>query len=345
MRIIGLNIYDLLDEVFEDEALKAALSFDAVLGTAMEPRMPGSVLTWVYRLASGLGTKPMLPKGGMGAVSSALAKTAEGHGAEIRTGTPVDHVILEDGNAVGVVIKGGEEIRAGAVISNADPKTTFQKLVGARNLEAGFAHRISNIRSLGRTAKVHIALDGLPEFKGIDPQDMNNRILVSPTRKYLEQAFNHSKYGEFSKAPAMEITFPSLSDASLAPEGNHVLSAIVQYAPYEVKGGWDKQREILAKSVVDTLARFAPDIKDKMTALECLTPPDLEREFGMTGGHWHHGELALDQIFMMRPTYGAAQYQTPISGLYLCGAGCHPGGGVSGAPGYNAAQAFLKGEK
>lgn len=345
MRIIGMNIHDLLDEVFEDEGLKAALSLDAVMGTAMEPRMPGTVLTYLYRLAGGLNNPMTLPLGGMGGVTETLAKAATYFGAEIKTKTPVENILLENGIAVGMTLKGGSTLHAPTIISNADPKTTFLKLVGARNLEAGFANRIGNFRAKGRAAKVHVALNGLPDFKGLDQKALGQRLVIAPTRKYLEQAFNHSKYGEFSKAPALEITIPTLADPTLAPKGCHVLSAVVHYAPTELKGGWKKQKEAFIKSVVGVLSTQAPDFKDKMTAIECLTPPDLESEFGMTGGHWHHGELALDQIFMMRPTYGAAQYQTPVDGLFLCGAGSHPGGGVSGAAGHNAAEAVLRGTK
>jgi phytoene dehydrogenase-like protein len=345
MRIIGMNIHDLVDEVFEDEALKASLSFDAVLGTAMEPRMPGSVLSWIYRLAHGLENPMTLPKGGMGSVAKALANAAENNGALIRTTAPVKNILLESGKAKGVVLEGGEKYLAPTVISNADPKTTFLKLVGARNLEAQFAHRIKNIRCKGRVAKVHIALKELPNFMGLDEKALANRLIIAPNRRYIEKAFNPSKYGELPKNPVMELTIPTLADPELAPKGEHIMSLIVQTVPFEVKGGWDNGREVLAKNVVETLCRFAPDLKEKMTALECLGPKDIEARFGITGGHWHHGELALDQIFMLRPTYQAAQYKTPIGGLYLCGAGSHPGGGVSGAPGYNAARAVLKGDR
>ncbi len=345
LRIAGMNIYDLLDEEFEGEALKGALALDAVLGTAMEPRMPGTVLTYLYRLAGGLKGKATLPLGGMGSVTKALMVAASSFGAEIRLETAVERVILEKSNAVGVALAGGEEVRAGAVVSNADPRNTFLKLVGARNLEAGFAHRISNFRSSGRAAKVHFALKALPEFRGLNQDALGNRLIIAPSRRYLDHAFNHSKYGEFSGAPAMEITIPTISDPSMAPAGKHVLSAIVQYAPYDLKGGWDAGRKVFAERVVEVVSTYAPDFKDKITALECLSPVDIESEFGMTGGHWHHGELALDQMFMMRPTYGTAQYRTPVDGLYLCGAGAHPGGGVMGAAGHNAAQVILKGDK
>ena len=345
LRIIGMNIHDLLDEVFESEALKGALALDAVLGTAMEPRMPGTVLTYLYRLAGGLKSTPTLPMGGMGSVTAALADAATSFGAEIRTAAPVERVLLEGGRAVGIVLAGGKELRAPSVISNADPKTTFLKLVGARNLEAGLAHRIGNLRASGRAAKLHMVLNSLPDFTGLRQDALGNRLVIAPSRKYLERAFNHSKYGEFSDAPAIEITLPSIADPSLAPAGKHVLSAIVQYAPYDLKGGWDAQRDAFVERLVDVISAYAPDFRDKMTAVECLTPVDIEREFGMTGGHWHHGELALDQMFMMRPTYGTAQYRTPIDGLYLCGAGAHPGGGVMGAAGHNAAHAIIAGDK
>lgn len=345
LRIVGMNIHALLDEEFESEALKAALSLDAVLGTALEPRMATSVLTFLYRLAGGLGGEMTVPKGGLGNVTGALEKAAIGFGATIRTGASVESIILEDGQAVGVRLAGGEDIRASKVISNADPKTTFLKLVGARNLEALFANRINNVRSKGRVAKLHLVLDGLPEFTGLSEADMRNRLLIAPSRRYIELAYNPAKYGELPDAPALEITIPSLGDPSLAPAGKHVLSAVVQYIPYDVKGGWETHKEALTLRVIETLSTYAPGLKDKVESAECLTPPDIEREFGMTGGHWHHGELAIDQMFMMRPVHGTAQYQTPIDGLYLCGAGAHPGGGVMGAAGHNAAKTIIAGGK
>lgn len=344
LRIVAMNIYDLMGEEFESEALKGALAFDAILGTGMDPRMPNTVLTYLFRLAGGLKGNATLPKGGMGSVTASLSDVSVSFGATIRLGAQVDHVILEGGCAVGVALTDGEEIRAPKVISNADPKTTFQKLVGSRNLEAGFGHRIGNVRASGRAAKVHIALNGLPNFTDVSADALGNRLVIAPSRKYVDNAFNPSKYGEFPDAPAMEIVIPTIADPSLAPDGKHVLSAVVQYVPYEVKGGWDGQREAFGQRVIDTISTYAPDLQDKISDIECLTPLDIESEFGMTGGHWHHGELAIDQIFMMRPTHGTAQYKTPVDGLYLCGAGAHPGGGVMGAAGHNAAQAILKGD-
>lgn len=345
LRIVGMNIHALLDEELESEALKAALAFDAVLGTALEPRMATSVLTWLFRIAGGLGSEMTLPRGGMGNVTGALEKAATSFGARIRTGASVESILLEGGEAVGVVLEGGEQIRAKTIVSNADPKTTFLKLVGARNLEAGFAKRMSHVRSTGRAAKVHIVLNRLPTFVGLDENALRNRLVIAPSRRYLELAFNPAKYGELPDEPAMEITLPSLGDPSLAPSGKHILSAVIQYVPYDVKGGWETQREALVQRVLETLSAYSPDFKDAVDSTECLTPKDIEQEFGMTGGHWHHGELAIDQMFMMRPVHGTAQYKSPVDGLYLCGAGSHPGGGVMGAAGHNAAKTIIAGDK
>lgn len=345
VRIVAMNIHALLDEDLESEALKAALAFDAVLGTALEPRMATSVLTWIFRIAGGLNSEMTMPRGGMGNVTDALEKAARGFGAEIRTGASVERILLESGKAVGVVLEGGEEIRAKKVVSNADPKTTFLKLVGARNLEAGFANRIGHVRSVGRAAKVNIVLNGLPTFVGLDESALHNRLIIAPSRRYVELAFNPAKYGELPDEPAMEITLPSIADPSLAPAGKHVLSAVVQYVPYDVKGGWETQKDALVDRILETISTYSPDLNDKVESIECLTPADIEREFGMTGGHWHHGELAIDQMFMMRPVHGTAQYATPIDGLYLCGAGAHPGGGVMGAAGHNAARTIIGEDK
>jgi len=240
-------------------------------------------------------------------------------------------------------LEGGEQISADTVVSNADPRTTFFKLIGARNLDAGFVRKIQHIRMRGNAAKLHLALKTLPTFTGVEPDQLGERLVIAPDSAYVERAFDHAKYGEYSSSPALEITIPSIHDASLAPDGQHVLSAIVQYAPYELKGGWEAGREAFTNVVLDQLSRYAPDIRQQITHTELLTPADIEREFRITGGHWHHGELALDQALMMRPVPGAAQYATPLSGLFLCGAGCHPGGGVMGHAGRNAATAVLSG--
>ena len=339
LRIAGINIYDILQENFEHPLLKGALSLDGVLGTNLGPRSNNSMFTALHRL-SGLQGMAM-PKGGMGAVSEALAAAARKHGANIRTSAAVSRIFMDGDRAAGVELQDGEKIAADTVISSADPKTTFLNLVGARNLEAGFARRINNIRMRGNTAKLHLALDGLPTFKGLDQSQLGERLLIAPDIEYVERAFNHAKYGEHSIKPVAEITIPSLHDNSLAPAGKHVLSAVVQYAPYQLKQGWSTEKAGFTELVIDLLEHYAPGIRKQVVHQEMLTPVDIEREFRITGGHWHHGELAMDQFLMLRPVPHSAQYLSPIDGLFLCGAGSHPGGGVMGSAGRNAANAVL----
>jgi phytoene dehydrogenase-like protein len=345
LRLIGMNIYDEVEERFESPLLKGALSCDAVLGTHLGPRSPNTILTYLYRLCGNHG-RLSLPAGGMGAVSEALADCASRRGATIRTGMPVKNIIVDNGRAAGVECDHGETFRSWTVISNADPKRTILDLLGSRHVETGFTRRIDNFRMRGNAAKLHLALDGLPDIAGLEKREFGDRLLIAPDADYVERAFNPAKYGECSPEPVLEITFPSFRDATLAPTGKHVLSAVVQYAPYALKGGWtDAARTAFRKTAIDTLARYAPDLPQRITAAELLTPFDIEKEFGITGGHWHHGELTLDQFLFVRPVAGAAQYAMPLDGLYLCGAGTHPGGGVSGACGRNAARAILAREK
>ena len=345
LRIVGMNVYDLLEENFESSALKGALGFDAVLGTNFGPRSPGTVLTLLYRLAaeSNGGAGLSQPKGGMGALCNALAKAAVAAGAVIRTNAPVVNILVEADRACGVALESGELIKASAVISNADPKTTFLKLLGTRHLDTGFVRRVHHIRAKGLAAKLHIALNRAPNFGNLSPAALRARLLIAPSLEHIEHAYNHTKYGEFSAAPVMEITVPTFSDPTLAPAGQHVLSAIVQYAPYSLKEGWDNARQRFLDIALDTLEKFDPGLRSAIVFAEIATPVDLEREFRIHGGHWHHGDLAFDQILMVRPVPGAAQYRATIEGLFLCGAGSHPGGGVMGIAGRNAAQQVIQG--
>jgi phytoene dehydrogenase-like protein len=345
LRIGGMNVYDLLEENFESAPLKGALGFDAVLGANFGPRSPGTVLTLLYRLAAetAAGSAGLSqPKGGMGAVCNALAKAASAAGATLRTGAPVANILVEGDRARGVILESGESIGASSVISSADPKTTFLRLLGSRHLDTGFVRRVNHIRCRGLSAKLHLALNRAPPFSGLDQAGMRGRLLIAPSLQHIEHAYNHAKYGEYSAAPVMEITVPSVNDATLAPAGQHVLSAIVQYAPYALKEGWQSGRQRFVDAALDSLERFAPGLRGCVVAAELLTPVDIEREFRINGGHWHHGDLAFDQFLMVRPVPGAAQYRTPLDGLFLCGAGCHPGGGVMGIAGRNAAQEVLK---
>jgi phytoene dehydrogenase-like protein len=345
LRLIFMNIHDEVTERFENPLLKGAISLDAVLGTHLGPRSPNTIMTYLYRLAGDHG-RTGVPAGGMGSVSNELAQAARGAGATIRTGMPVKRIIIENGRATGVETESGERFDSLMVISNADPKTTLMKLIGAQHAETGFARRISHLRARGNAAKLHLALDGLPTIDGLSKKDFAERLVIAPDEHYVERAFNPAKYGESSPDPVIEITFPSFRDETLAPTGKHVMSAVVQYAPYALKGGWtDEAKTNFMQAIVDTLSKYMPDIEQRITASELLTPADIESEFHMTGGHWHHAELTLDQFMFVRPVNGAAQYQLPIEGVYLCGAGTHPGGGVSGAAGRNAARTILKREK
>jgi phytoene dehydrogenase-like protein len=342
-----------LQENFSSDALKGALGLDAVLGSNFGPRSPGTVLTLLYRLAGefAAGETPRAaapasvlsqPLGGMGSLCEALGKSAAAAGAVIRVRAPVVQVLIEGDRAVGVQLAGGERIAARHVISSADPKTTFLTLLGARHLDTGFVRRVNHIRARGLAAKLHLALNRPPPFAAVRDAQLKGRLLLAPTLEHIEHAYNHAKYGEFSAAPVMEITLPTANDATLAPAGHHVLSAVVQYAPYALKGGWENGRAGFLEAALKSLETVAPGLRESIVAAEVLTPVDLEREFRSSGGHWHHGDLAFDQFFMLRPVPGAAQYRTPVEGLYLCGAGCHPGGGVMGLAGRNAARGILE---
>jgi phytoene dehydrogenase-like protein len=345
LRIGPMCVQDLLDEHFESPLLKGALAFDAVLGTNYGPRSPGTVFTLLYRLAAGAqesGGGLAQPAGGLGALSEALARAALAAGAEVRTGAVVKRILVRDDRAAGVVLASGEEIAAAAVVSSADPKTTFLGLLGSEHLDAGFVRRIVHLRARGLAAKLHLALDGAPQFAGLDAAALKGRLLWAPSPEHIERAFNHAKYGEFSASPILEITVPTAADPALAPAGQHVLSVIAQYAPYALAGGWAGGRQRFSELLIDTLTTLAPGLRAQVRHAELLTPADIEREFRITGGHWHHAELALDQFFMLRPVPGVAQYRAPVGGLYLCGAGCHPGGGVMGLAGRNAAREVVR---
>lgn len=342
LRIIAMNIRDELVEHFESPLLRGAICLDAVLGTHLGPRSPNTILTYLYRLAGGHG-RIALPKGGMGAVAETLAKSAREAGVTIRTSTLVERIVIGDGHVAGVETGAGERFDSRLVVSNADPRRTLLELAGARHAEAGFVRRVSNFRTRGNAAKLHVALDGLPDIGGLDAGDLRGRLVIASDEDYVERAFNPAKYGEWSTEPVIEMSIPTLADAGLAPDGHHVLSAVVQYAPFALAGGWtDDGRAAFRDTVLATIERRLPGIGARVIASELLTPADIEREFGMTGGQWHHGELTLDQFFFVRPVAGAAQYRMPIGGLWLCGAGTHPGGNVSGAPGYNAAREILR---
>jgi len=346
MRVATLPARDLMDEYFDNELLKATLSWDGLIGAKLAPRSPNSaVLAMLYRMAEQSRGAHTIPAGGVNGLVGSLAAAASAAGVEIRCSAKVDRVLI-DGNADGITTNGvqmsdGEKIEADRVISSADPQRTFLQLVGVEHLNIGFTNRIRRLRCDGYVGKLHLALNALPEFDGLE--NANGRMIVAPDMDAIEFAFDDAKYGSCSENPVMELVVPSVHDASLAPDGQHVLSAHVMYVPNKLKGGWtDAARDQICERAVDTIAQYAPRIREQIVHQEFLTPADLERHYRVTGGHWHHTEFAVDQLLMMRPTYEAAQYSTPIPGLFLCGAGCHPGGGIVGAAGHNAAHEILR---
>ena len=280
------------------------------------------------------------------APSRARSPTPREAGAEIRTGADVARILVRDGAVTGVALADGSELAARAVVSGADPKRTFLKLMDPVDLEPGFIARIRNYRSSGTAAKVNLALGALPSFRGLDggaAAQIRGRIHIGPGIDYLERAFDASKYGGMSTSPYLDVTIPTLADPSLAPSGRHVMSVYMQYAPYALRGKtWDAERDALGDIVLRTLEEYAPGITTLVEHRQVITPLDLERTYGLTGGHILHGEPALDQLFTMRPTLGWAQYRTPIDGLYLCGSGTHPGTGLTGMSGRNAAREITR---
>lgn len=344
LRVLLMNVADLLDEQLADIRLKGLLAFDATLGSHLGPRSPTSLLGLYYRLAGetgGAAGAQMLPKGGMGAVVAAIRAAAEKAGVTIRTAAPVAKIIVEKGRAVGVTLDSSEVLHARTIVSAINPATTMLDLVGPREIDTGFVRKVRNIRMKGDAAKLHLALDQPPQFAGVDAAGHKGRIVIAPSPDHVERAFNPSKYGEFSPEPVMEITLPSLSDPSLTPAGACVLSAVVQYAPYALKEGWDAGKPKFLKAVMAQLESYAPGIGNSVLHAELLTPADIEANYRMPGGHWHHGELQADQMLMSRPVSGWSGYDTPVDGLFLAGAGSHPGGGVSGTPGLNAARRII----
>lgn len=342
-----MAVADLVSEFFENDLLRATIAARGIFGTFMGPWSAGTSLVLLLRAAAdtspaGIG---ITAAGGVGAITQAMAAAAQKAGAEIRTGAEVAQITVKNETAQAVVLSTGEELPARAVVSNADPKRTFLKLTDPSLLSPTFTKRLQNYRAHGTVAKVNLALSALPSFPAINgnSEALKGRIQIGPEIDYLERAFDDSKYGNFSRAPYLEITIPTLSDPSLVSSGRHGMSIYMQYAPYKLKeADWNAQRAALGETVIKTIAQYAPDLPDKILHTQVITPFDLEETYGLTGGHILHGELALDQIFTMRPFLDWARYRTPIHNLYLCGSGTHPGTGLTGGSGANAAREILK---
>lgn len=344
-----MAVADLVAEWFDTELLRATIAARGIFGAFAGPWSAGTStgLLWQAALDGHAVGSTALVKGGLGSLTTALAKAAAAAGVEIRTETEVERVQVAARKASKVVLTSGEEIAAHVVVSNADPRTTFLKLIDPLDLDPEFLLKIRNYRALGSAAKTNLALSGLPSFPALDGGDekvgLSGRIHIGPEIDYLERAFDAAKYGDYSPAPYLDLTIPSLTDPSLAPQGAHVMSVHVQFAPYHLKtGDWNSRRVEFGDTVINCLSDFAPNLKELIVGRQIVTPLDLEQTYGLSGGHIMHGEQTLDQFFAFRPLIGWAQYRTPIKGLYLCGAGTHPGGGVTGGPGANAAREIIK---
>ena len=345
-----MAVADFVAEFFETELLRAVIAARGIFGTALGPWSAGSTAVLLLRAAADAHPvgSAAFPRGGLGAFTCALAESARQVGAEIRTDAEVRHILIKDGAVTGIVLTGGEEIAVEAIVSGVDPKRTFFHLVDPSQLDPTFANRMKNFRANGTVAKVNLALGGLPAFPALADNEsylktLSGRIHIGPEIDYLERAFDASKYGEFSKMPWLDVTIPTILDPSLAPGGKHVLSAYVQFAPFKLReGNWYTRRRDLGDALIKTLAAYAPNLPGLVEGIQIITPQDLETSYGFTGGHIFHGELALDQLFTMRPVLDWARYKTPIRGLFLCGSGTHPGNGLTGASGANAAREIIR---
>ncbi len=350
VKLMTRSVQAVLDEWFESDALKVALATDGVIGTNGGPRTPGTAYVLLHHVMGGVGGVRGLwgfVEGGMGAITQALAASAQTHGAQIKTDAPVAKVLMRDGAATGVVLEIGDEYHADTIVSNADPQRTFLHLVEQDALPAEFVAQIESYQCEGTSFKINLGLGELPDYSAfpgtaLGPQHRGTTH-ICPSMDYLERAWDDAKFGKPSEHPLLEITIPTAYDPTLAPEGKHIMGIFVQYAPYRLKEGtWADEKAGFVQRVIDTLSAYAPNLPGAIEHVHALSPLDLEQEYGLTGGNIFHGELSLDQLYFMRPVLGWARYATPIRNLYLCGSGTHPGGGVTGAPGHNAAMEILR---
>ena len=348
IQLMTMSAVDFLNQWFETDVLKATMSASGIIGTFLGVRSPGTAYVLLHHYMGeidGAFRSWGLSRGGTGAISNAIAGAACEAGAEIRTQAPIAKIILKNGQAKGVALENGDEFYADVISSSVDPRLTFMKMVGEGHLPEDFLDDLKHYKVRGSSGKVNLALDALPDFKsmpGVGPH-LRGAVSISPSVEYMERAYDDAKYGRYSRRPYIDIVIPSLTDPSVAPPGKHVMSCFVQYAPYNLKEGtWDDQREEFGDTVIDTIAEHAANIKDIILHRQVLTPLDLEREFGLSEGNIFQGELTLEQLFFLRPAPGWAQYRSPIKNLYMCGSATHPGGGIMGASGRNAAMAILK---
>ena len=349
MKIFTLSVKDYLDTYFESEKLKATLATDGVIGAYAGPYTPGTAYVLFHHVmgeAEGVKGAWGYVEGGMGSITQALLKSARRYGAEVITDASVKEVEIEDQKVKGVILEDGREFHASCIVSNADPKRTFLNLISPRYLPSDFLETIQKIKCRGASFKINLALEGLPNWKAIPGEELGPQhrgtVHLTPTIDYIEKAWDDAKFGRTSLKPVIECTLPTSVDRTLAPQGKHILGLFVQYAPYELKETtWEVEKPVFIDRCLTVLEEYAPGIKNKIIGIHALSPKDLESEYAMTGGNIFHGEMSLDQLLFMRPHPKFLRYQTPIHGLYLCGSGTHPGGGVMGSPGYLAAKSIL----
>jgi phytoene dehydrogenase-like protein len=354
-KLMTMSSADYLDEWYEFDPLKATKSASGIIGTFLGPRSPGSAYVLLHHYMGeidGAFRAWGFQKGGTGAISESIARAAKSFGAEVRTDAAVARVLVQGGRTTGVALANGDELSAPIVVSGLDPRRTFIDLVESKQLPDDLVSSIANFRFRGSSGKVNLALDALPDFTFLKDTGgyrspllanaLRGAISISPSVAYLERAYDDAKYGEFSRNPYMDIVIPSMIDPGMAPPGKHVMSIFVQYAPYNLNGGWtDEKREAFGDAVIDTLERYAPNIRSVIRHRQVLTPADIERITGLSEGNIFQGELALHQLFFLRPAPAWAKYRTPIKGYWQCGAGTHPGGGIMGASGRLAALEIL----
>jgi phytoene dehydrogenase-like protein len=348
VQLMTMSSADFLDQWFETDVLKATMSASGIIGTFLGIRSPGTAYVLLHHYMGeidGAFRSWGFSRGGTGAISNAIADAAREAGAEICTKAPVAKILVKNGRAAGVVLQSGEELSANVVSSSVDPHLTFERFLEPSELPADFLEGVRRYKFRGSSGKVNLALSALPNFKclpGIGAH-LRGAISISPSMDYMERAYDDAKYGRYSRRPYIDMVIPSLTDPSVAPPGKHVLSCFVQYAPYKLaEGDWGDQKEAFGDNVINTIAEYAPNIKDIIIGRQVLTPLDLEREFGLTQGNIFQGELSLEQLFFLRPVAGWAYYRTPIRNLYMCGSATHPGGGIMGANGRIASQVILK---
>src|SRR5437764_9184683 len=348
VQLMTMSAVNFLDQWFETDVLKATMSASGIIGTFLGVRSPGTAYVLLHHYMGeidGAFRSWGFARGGTGAISNAIAAAGREAGVEIRTEAPVAKIDVRNGEASGVVLANGDELRADMVLSSVDPNLTFLKFIDVKQLPGEFVDEVRRYKFRGSSGKVNLALDALPNFKSLPGEGAHLRgaISISPTVDYMERAYDDAKYGQYSRRPYIDIVIPSLTDPSVAPPGKHVMSCFVQYAPYKLKEGtWDEKREPFGDTVIDTIAEHAPNLKNIIVGRQVVTPLDLEREWGLTEGNIFQGELSLEQLFFLRPVPGWAQYRTPIQGLYMCGSATHPGGGIMGAPGRLAALRILE---